>query len=567
MSSKPLKNGAAAATTTTATIAAAALPSPPPAPTGHCGAAPQTKSVAFKLSPSAKSAEDSCKMSSGTFTGTSHTKGPAPAFSSSSSSAISHAHSIMRVGPRLRAEGLMVPPASDAATLRRQVAALQVDLEAHIDGEHRLQTINQQLRERLELYMKQNHENVERAEKELNALHEDMEQTLELQRRLAQRATTLEKEKKELEQALQRSVQEFEAERSALQCKIASLTNDLHARADAEAKVLSIQAELERTLEAKTHLEEEIQRSCFEAEALKRTADEYSRELQSLLAKERLNQAVEKHSRRPLLRRIFYALRDAVERNRTRKLFDQAAEAFASMNCGRHGLNALQLATLRSKWMRQAKERQSKACMQDVWRAWSLVMLADKKYHDALERRKKSCLHKALCRWQSTLGMGRLSIEDERQLTELARMFWRNCIFRKVFKSWIWWIEFLSKPRKSRLKGACNHLNRLTMRQGIAAWRYFIRLARARRLKMQQACCIERSWCQRRFLNRWRDGILVLKYEKLLMEKALQFRIFSSLRVAVKSWLKFMQMRRHKRTLQALAFRHYIWSLQTKARQ
>jgi hypothetical protein len=40
---------------------------------------------------------------------------------------------------------------------------------------------------RLEVYMKQNHENVERAETELNTLHEDMEQTLELQRRLAQR--------------------------------------------------------------------------------------------------------------------------------------------------------------------------------------------------------------------------------------------------------------------------------------------------------------------------------------------------------------------------------------------
>lgn len=35
--------------------------------------------------------------------------------------------------------------------------------------------------------LKQNHENVERAESELNTLHEDMEQTLELQRRLAQR--------------------------------------------------------------------------------------------------------------------------------------------------------------------------------------------------------------------------------------------------------------------------------------------------------------------------------------------------------------------------------------------
>lgn len=56
--------------------------------------------------------------------------------------------SMPRTGSRLRAEGFMVPPGSDAATLRRQVAALQIDLEAHIDGEQRLQSINQQLRER-----------------------------------------------------------------------------------------------------------------------------------------------------------------------------------------------------------------------------------------------------------------------------------------------------------------------------------------------------------------------------------------------------------------------------------
>eukprot|EP01018_Ginkgo_biloba_P001906 Gb_17697 [translate_table: standard] len=57
-------------------------------------------------------------------------------------------NSLLRVGPRLRAEGLMVPPASDAATLRRQVAGLQSDLQAHIESEQRLQNINQQLRER-----------------------------------------------------------------------------------------------------------------------------------------------------------------------------------------------------------------------------------------------------------------------------------------------------------------------------------------------------------------------------------------------------------------------------------
>ncbi|KAI5064877.1 hypothetical protein GOP47_0019572 [Adiantum capillus-veneris] len=122
--SKPLKNGGAAA------VAAA----------GHGSAGP-LKSVAFKMVPPMKAAEDPCKNAN---SGAPHPKAPTP----SSSCAPPHSHSIMRIGPRLRAEGLMVPPASDAATLRRQVAALQVDLEAHIDGEHRLQNINQQLRER-----------------------------------------------------------------------------------------------------------------------------------------------------------------------------------------------------------------------------------------------------------------------------------------------------------------------------------------------------------------------------------------------------------------------------------
>lgn len=38
-------------------------------------------------------------------------------------------------------------------------------------------------------------------------------------------------------------------------------------------------------MEAKAKLEEEIQRSCCEADALKRKADEYSKDLQDLLLK------------------------------------------------------------------------------------------------------------------------------------------------------------------------------------------------------------------------------------------------------------------------------------------
>ncbi|KAG0570452.1 hypothetical protein KC19_6G163100 [Ceratodon purpureus] len=76
-------------------------------------------------------------------------RGGVPTSSTGGSLALRGGSGSGSVGPRLRAEGLMVPPASDAATLRRQVAALQIDLEAHIDGEQRLQSINHELRERL----------------------------------------------------------------------------------------------------------------------------------------------------------------------------------------------------------------------------------------------------------------------------------------------------------------------------------------------------------------------------------------------------------------------------------
>jgi len=112
-------------------------------PMGNSAAGPN-KSVAFCKPPSTIiPAESPGASSSMTRTGTNFCS------TSGGGAATSGTHqSLLRAGPRLRAEGLMVPPASDAATLRRQVAALQIDLEAHIDGEQRLQSINQQLRER-----------------------------------------------------------------------------------------------------------------------------------------------------------------------------------------------------------------------------------------------------------------------------------------------------------------------------------------------------------------------------------------------------------------------------------
>lgn len=55
---------------------------------------------------------------------------------------------LIAVDPRLRDKGAMAPPASDAATLRRQVEVLQTDLDSHVGNERRLLNVNRQLRER-----------------------------------------------------------------------------------------------------------------------------------------------------------------------------------------------------------------------------------------------------------------------------------------------------------------------------------------------------------------------------------------------------------------------------------
>jgi hypothetical protein len=55
---------------------------------------------------------------------------------------------VVPVNPRLWDEGVMAPAASDAASLAHQVDALEVDLSAHINNEHHLFTINQQLCDR-----------------------------------------------------------------------------------------------------------------------------------------------------------------------------------------------------------------------------------------------------------------------------------------------------------------------------------------------------------------------------------------------------------------------------------
>ena len=119
-------------------------------------------------------------------------------------------------------------------------------------------------------------------------------------------------------------------------------------------------------------------------------------------------------------------------------------------------------------------------------------------------------MRKAFGRWNSLLQIGKLSPDDEQKLTIVAKEFWQDSACRRVFKSWMWWMDCLSKPRKLRLSGVRDHMNRLTQRQTLAAWRLFICLSHENKLKKQKACEYEETWRRRRFFCRYFDIISLL---------------------------------------------------------
>ncbi|KAG0609891.1 hypothetical protein M758_7G021800 [Ceratodon purpureus] len=465
-------------------------------------------------------------------------------------------------GPRLRAEGLMVPPASDAATLRRQVAALQIDLEAHIDGEQRLQSINQQLRERLEVYMKQNHENVERAETELNTLHEDMEQTLELQRRLAQRATALEKEKKEIEGVLQRRVLEFENERTSLQTRIQSMGEDLRAKAEAQEKVNELQEELLSTLDVKAKLEERLEKFAKETAFLKKKADDYSNELRDLILKEQLDQKLDRMGRKAVIRRAFINLQLGVKEQCIDRANTVQARKLYRRHCCKKISYYLRMATQRSSVIRRAHDRHSKNVFHDCWRAWRLSMVARRMGIDSLKKQdtarlfhsmhvwvayivrlrenperylvavthwNRKCLQNYFERWIWTLRAWKLTAKEEKLLMGKAMRHFSKSLMRFSFESWQDWLKTFAVPKRRKFAEVQAHINMMTMKQATAAWRCIVYVKWVRRIKFEEAVEVSKTWCIKRTFSR-SSHPYILSIPPLKHVIDLQLRFFQVLR-------------------------------------
>lgn len=502
------------------------------------------------------------------------------------------------VGPRLRAEGLMVPPASDAATLRRQVAALQLDLEAHIDGEMRLQSINNELRERLELYMKQNHENVERAENELNTLHEDMEQTLELQRRLAQRAQALEKEKKDMEAVLTRAADSYETERAILNNRLAEMSVEVGDKANAEAKIAFLEAELSTSTNLKDKLEERLQIITDEVLFLKAKQEEYTEEMHNLSKKDEIEKKIRSMANFCILRRNFFYLKEAVRdicigrahNMKARKHYDSKllfiGWRFFHLACGRSKLIKKKVIELNHRilvncffaWVKMVQTsimhkrnqiRQIKERLQRVLYSWEeysmLVQSKPRKNHVATQHYSLHARGKVFRSWKMVIKSWSLSKEVEEKLSLAAQIHYEVHCKRKIVHHWKNWLKYHVRPQRKKLLKIQTHINKMTMKQAISAWQCIMRIRWMTRIKYDEARNFEKRWIYLRTLSRFKDALRVINFERRIKIQASQFRKKRKAIEVVKRWRLLVQEKQNLRLYHQVALQFYANQLSKKS--
>lgn len=442
--------------------------------------------------------------------------------------------------------------------------------------------------------MKQNHENVERAESELNTLHEDMEQTLELQRRLAQRATGLEKEKKDIENLLQVRVLEFECERTALQNRIQNMGEDLRTKAEAQEKVNHLQVELSSTLEVKAQLEEQLSKIAEETFFLEKKADDYSRELQELLSKEQWDQKLDRMGRRAMTRRAFSNYQNGVrEQCIDRANMVRAISKHKHTGC-KKVFYLLRMATCRSCILRQLNVAQCQAAFCTSWEKWKLSMVSERNYRIYLEKQSKRAVTNAMQAWMAYILHVRLS--PERYV--MALNYWHQRCLQNCFRKWLqvlrfwkfppkeekvhmekasrhhiktslcrylvsWqgWLTTYARPKKLKFAVVQAHIDKMTMKQIVAAWRCMLHVKWVSRLKNDEATSFRKNWCLRRFSARWRQHTIEIKTFKLRNSQAMEYRAHRLKHLALQCWRNFMQHQMHMQIYKQMAFRQYLRSL------
>eukprot|EP00898_Chlorokybus_atmophyticus_P005974 jgi/Chlat1/6378/Chrsp44S00450 len=444
-------------------------------------------------------------------------------------------------------------PASDTLSLLQQVEALQKDLDLHMQGEARLQNINLQLRERLELFQKQNHENVERAEAELTNLHRHMDAALEVQRQLADKADQLERQKAAVAGDLQQRTMQWEHERMDWERRV-KLTEEealLRGQESVASKLAALEAENRAARAEEQRVREQVAKLEVKAEQAQKAAAEYSAELTRMVEEtarqERISRSVQRIGERSVQRRNLLRWRATVLLQKRRACSKLKAHEFLRHRSKRRTLQTLSIAAARSRRLHYLHKVCSLRRSHTCWQAWKLHLMVQRRYREAVSRRRQDMLQRGQRRWRAYVVLRRLSAAKR------AAAFQRSAHLQ-LKRCWRTWRAFTSQRRyapselASQLQRAYNHHERFTKKLLIHSWRWWLHNVARPRTGRHVYC--ERIYAHntlRQALAHWR--LYRKQHEVLQRQKRLAKCLAARIRMrhAFKSWTAVLQAKRQHR--------------------
>jgi len=95
-----------------------------------------------------------------------------------------------------------------------------------------------------------------------------------------------------------------------------------------------------------------------------------------------------------------------------------------------------------------------------------------------------------------------LSEKEEEKFGLKAARHWSKIKLRLFFYGWIKWIKTFARPKKKKFAAVQAHINRMTMKQAVAAWRCIIHVKWVRRMKYEEAINQDNIWRRKRTLSR-----------------------------------------------------------------
>jgi chromosome segregation ATPase len=138
--------------------------------------------------------------------------------------------------------------------MRKQVEMLQTDIDRRVEDEARLQRLNAQLRERLEMYQSQNRENIDKAEEELISMQKELESAMKEQLNAKAESDLFKREKDILEKRLRDVEADWEKNAKEVAMRIGSLEKGLTGK---DRDIVTVHAERMKLEQDKKDIEKE----------------------------------------------------------------------------------------------------------------------------------------------------------------------------------------------------------------------------------------------------------------------------------------------------------------------